>query len=225
MFPKIPLRKAHLDAAHVLWEYHHVNHEVLPADLIMVLCSNDLRVADRAAQLYHQGAAPRILFSGGLGNFTKGVFDRAEALIFADRAIDLNVPEADILAEDRSTNTGENVRYSRELLINRSLSVNSVIAVQKPIMERRTAATLDQLWPGMSFTVTSPQIPFADYPTESMTMSDVIHIMVGDFQRILEYPLKGWMSPQPVSGSALTAYQFLVEEGFDGHLIHHRAGE
>jgi hypothetical protein len=57
--------------AKILWDYHHVNHELCKSDCIFVLGSHDLRVADRGAELYLQGWAPLLVFSGGLGNFTR----------------------------------------------------------------------------------------------------------------------------------------------------------
>lgn len=41
-----------LEAASTVWDYLVVGHNPLPSDLILVCCSNDLRVADRAVQLY-----------------------------------------------------------------------------------------------------------------------------------------------------------------------------
>ena len=41
-------------------------------------------------------------------------------------------------------------------------------------------------------TVSSPPIPFEAYPTKDIPLEQVIHIMVGDFQRILIYPEKGF---------------------------------
>ena len=60
-----------LRLAKKLWDYHHMHHVLEKADCILALGSHDLRVAERAAQLYLEGWAPIIIFSGGLGNFTK----------------------------------------------------------------------------------------------------------------------------------------------------------
>ena len=43
-----------LEAASTVWDYLVVGHNLLPSDLILVCCSNDLRVADRAVQLYRE---------------------------------------------------------------------------------------------------------------------------------------------------------------------------
>jgi len=60
-----------LNLAETLWNYHHVHHVLEEADCIFALGSHDLRVADRAADLYLEGMAPLVIFSGGLGNLTR----------------------------------------------------------------------------------------------------------------------------------------------------------
>lgn len=201
----------------VLWYYHQVHHEPVVADLIFVLGSNDLRVADRAAELFHQGLAPRILFSGGTGRLTEGWTD-TEAEQFAARARELGVPDEAILIENRSTNTGENIRFSRELLMEKGLDPKSILAVQKPYMERRVLAAMEVQWPGVSLRVTSPRLSFADYCSEEIPEQLVIEAMVGDFQRILDYPALGFASVQEVPDEVMEAFENLRRQGFTGQL-------
>jgi len=206
-------------AAQTIWDYHHMNHSLAAADAIWVLCSHDLRVADRAVELFEEGLAPIIIFSGGFGNFTDGVFEKPEADLFAERALKLGVPESAILRENESTNCGENVLCTRRLLTERGLELNSAIAVQKPYMERRTFATIRRQWPELTVRVTSPRLSFAEYCNGEITMEQVIGIMVGDFQRVMEYPRQGFQIEQPVPAEAMAAFDFLVAEGFDWHLM------
>jgi len=70
-------------------------------------------VAERGAELFHGGWAPLLLLSGHLGSLTSGMWSRSEAEIFAEVATTVGVPRERILVEARSTNTGENVDYSR----------------------------------------------------------------------------------------------------------------
>src|ERR1700731_1771649 len=62
-----------IELARKLWDYHHMHHTLEKTDCILVLGSHDLRVAQRGAELYLQGWAPLLIFSGGLGNFTQGM--------------------------------------------------------------------------------------------------------------------------------------------------------
>ncbi len=204
-----------------IWDYHHVNHNLQPADCIMVLGSHDLRVAERGAELWLQGYAPWLLFAGGLGRLTLGLWQETEAEKFAKVAMRLGVPEEKILVESRSTNTGENVALSYQLLQQRQIKVNRFILVQKPYMERRTLATFEKQWPGpkTEILVTSPQINFMDYPNQDVSMEEVISIMLGDLQRIKIYPEKGFQTYQPIPDDVWEAYEKLVAQGFTSHLI------
>ena len=121
-----------------VWRYHQMKYQLVKADAIMVLCSHDTIVAERGARLFLEGWAPLIIFSGGLGAITKHLWLDPEANRFAQIAMECGVPEDRILVENRSTNTGENVQFTREMLTARGIDPASFILVQKPYMERRT---------------------------------------------------------------------------------------
>ncbi len=207
-----------ISLARIVWDYHHVNHTITPSDAIFALGSHDTRVADRAAQLYLGGYAPLLIFAGGLGRLTEGLFTESEADLFARIAREKGVPAEAILLENRSTNTGENVILVKALLKERNLDPQTFILVQKPYMERRTFATFAKQWPEKEFRVTSPQISFDDYPTEDIPLEQVIQIMVGDLQRIKLYPAKGFQIYQEIPGTVWEAYERLVQLGFNQQL-------
>jgi len=208
-----------ISLARVLWDYHHVNHSLKKSDCILALGSHDLRVAERAAELYLQEYAPLVIMSGGLGNFTKEMWTEKEADKFAAIAIKKGVPEDSILVENKSTNTGENILFTQKLLKEKGLDLQSFIVVQKPYMERRSYATFKKHWPDKNLMVTSPQISFKDYPTDEIPLEKVINIMVGDLQRIKLYPEKGFQIFQDIPPEVWNAYQKLVAAGFDKHLM------
>jgi len=205
--------------ARTVWDYHHMNHALQPAEVIIVLGSHDTRVAERGAEVFLGGWAPLIVFSGNLGALTSGMWQRPEAEIFAEVAVGKGVPREKIRLESRSTNTGENVDFSRALLEKEGIRPRRVIAVQKPYMERRTFATFRKRWPEVEVVVTSPQLDYDAYPNPEITRDDVIHIMVGDLQRILLYAEKGWQAPQDVPPQVREAYEGLIEAGYTGRLI------
>src|SRR3989338_3030499 len=205
-----------------IWNYHHVNHKLEKADCIFVLCSHDLRVADYAATLFLEGWAPVVIFSGGIahqGELIETPWKKPEAEMFSKRAIQQGVPEDKIIIENKAKNCGENVLFTERMLKEKNLNVNSVIAVQKPYMERRTLATIKVYWPDKKIIVTSPPIDFENYPTKEITKDDVINIMVGDLQRIQVYPKKGFQIFQEIPDEVLEAYQKLVKLGYTKHLL------
>ena len=211
------------ELAEIVWQYHHMQHALAPADAIMVLCSHDTAVARRGAELYLGGWAPLLIFSGGLGAITKTMWTTPEADRFAAIAVDMGVPADDIVIENRSTNTGENVAFTRVLLEKRGLAPRSFILVQKPYMERRSYATFRKVWPEMPVIVTSPQVSFDDYieryTNAALSPDDVVSIMVGDLERVKAYPDKGFQIPQDIPDAVWDAFTELVAAGYDRHLI------
>jgi uncharacterized SAM-binding protein YcdF (DUF218 family) len=206
-----------------IWQYHQLNHQLSNADAILVLCSYDTVVAERGAQLLLEGWAPLLIFSGGLGSITRRLWREPEADQFARIAVRMGVPEESILIENRSTNTGENVLFTKQRLAERGLDPRKFILVQKPYMERRSYATFRKVWPEKEVVVTSPRMSLEDYlnkhSNDALSEADVISIMVGDLQRIREYPRRGFQIHQHIPGDVWDAYRELVGAGYDKHLL------
>lgn len=210
--------------AKLIWDYHHMGHELTKADAIVVLCSFDDRVAEYAADLFLNGYGEWLVFSGGVAHgqdLLKVRWEGSEADHFAAIAISKGVPSDRILIEERSTNTGENIRFTYRLLQEKGLSLNSMILVQKPYMERRTYATFKKQWPDPTtkILVASPQIAYEDYFNEACPKDLVLNVMVGDMQRIREYARLGFQIDQKIPGEVWQAYERLVAAGYDKHLL------
>jgi uncharacterized SAM-binding protein YcdF (DUF218 family) len=211
------------ELALTLWRYHQMNQPLVKADVILVLCSHDTAVAERGAELWLEGWAPLVVMSGGQGAITRRLWEEPEADLFARIAVEKGVPADRILIENASTNTGENITFTRRLLAERGLDPGSFIVVQKPYMERRSYATFRRLWPEKIVVVTSPRASFDEYllthSNATLSSEDVISIMVGDLQRIRVYPMRGFQIPQEIPPDVWSAYEALVAAGYDRHLV------
>jgi uncharacterized SAM-binding protein YcdF (DUF218 family) len=209
--------------AEKIWRYHQMNHQLDRAEAILVLCSHDKKVAERGAQLFLDDWAPLLIFSGGLGSITKAIWSEPEADQFAKIALSMGVSEEKILVENKSTNTGENILFTKRLLAEKKINPEKFIIVQKPYMERRSYATFRKLWPEKDALVTSPQVSFAEYlynySNQELSKDDVIGIMVGDLQRIKVYAEKGFQIYQEIPNEVWAAYEELVQAGYDKYLI------
>lgn len=102
-----------------------------------------------------------LLISGGIGHSTPflrqavvrhprycaiATDKRTEAAIIADIARRFwHIPYQRMLIEDRSTNCGENARFTRALLAQRGVACRDAIVVQDPTMQRRTMATFARI--------------------------------------------------------------------------------
>jgi uncharacterized SAM-binding protein YcdF (DUF218 family) len=209
--------------AEKIWQYHQMKHQLEKADVILVLCSHDKKVAETGAQLFLEGWAPLLMFTGGLGSVTKGMWTEPEADQFAKTAIGMGVPSEKMLIENRSTNTGENILFTKQLLAEKEIDPQKFILVQKPYMERRSFATFRKVWPEKKVLVTSPRVSFDEYldgyANEELSQDDVISIMVGDLQRIKLYPDKGFQIHQEVPHDVWSAYEELVKAGYNQRLV------
>ncbi|MBV2142074.1 YdcF family protein [Falsochrobactrum sp. TDYN1] len=200
-------------AAKVLWDYHCIYDTLQKADVIVGFGSYDLRVAERVVQLYLEGLAPSLLFTGKGGSGTEGLFKTTAAEAFAAIAIERGVPESSVIIEPNATNIGEKISFTREKL---GPGAISVIFVTKPHTQHRVQAAAARQWPEAKAFINAPLTPFEDQPTESHTFEMLAHEMVGDLKRILEYPAKGFQIAQAVPLEVMEAYDYLIVQGYDG---------
>ena len=218
----IEVTEAVLASARIIWEYHQLFQTPLPGDVIIALGTNDLRVAEFAAGLYLKGYGRRLVCTGGIahqGDLLATPWDRTEAEMYAEVAERRGVPRERILLEPRATNTAENLRFSRELLAAESDPPKTVVIAVKPFMQRRTWATLAIEWPEVTATLASPLMTLDEYFTAELTPEKVIHIMMGDLQRIWIYGSRGWSAPQEIPETVAHAYEHLKYLGFTRHLL------
>lgn len=211
-----------MDPLQVIWDYLGMHQEPRKADCIVGFGNFNDNIACRAAQLYHQGYAPKVLFTGGLGRNTAGLLPEPEAVRFAKVAIAMGVPAHDILLEDRSTNTRDNILFTREKLRELDLPHGRILGVHQPFMERRICAAMGVYWPELDFSVTSPQVSIEQYledaKKQGLAENAAISVIVGDFQRMDLYAKKGYQLPQDIPEEAWEAFCQLVAMGYDQQL-------
>ena len=211
-----------LQPLQVIWDYLGMHQQPRKADCIVGFGNFNDNIARRTAELYHQGYGPKILFTGGLGRNTAGLLPEPEAVRFARTAMECGVPERDIILEDRSTNTKENICFTREKLEQLGLPRGHILGVHQPFMERRITAAMGVYWPELEFTVTSPQVAILEYLSDAkrqgITENAAISVIVGDFQRMDLYAKKGYQLPQYIPQEAWEAFHQLVAMGYDTQL-------
>ena len=213
------INAADLYHAKILWDFHLINEQLTPADFILALGSHDERVAERAANLYLDGFAPLLVTSGGLGKVTKNSWDIPEGAKFAEIATGMGVPLGQVMIEGKATNTGENILFTKELLRERGVGVQSGILVTKPYMSRRALAAAGKQWPEIRWQVASPLLSFESYPNEEVTTKKTINLMVGDLQRLKVYADQGFQIPQIIPDEVWTSFKYLRDAGYDEFVI------
>jgi uncharacterized SAM-binding protein YcdF (DUF218 family) len=180
------------------------------ADVILAGGCTDTGVATYAAELYNAGFAPHIVFSG----YQQPGLDKTEADLFAETAMALGVPESAILKEPFAANTGQNITLSQALLTQHGIIPKTVILVHRPSMSRRFLATAEAQWTGPkpTFIIRHEAISRIAY-TMRQERGEVIHKMLGDFQRMRPYAKKGFQSVQIIPDQVQQAYDALLWRG------------
>ena len=206
-----------------IWDYMHMNMALAKADCIVGFgCYND-DIALRCAELYHQGWAPKVLFTGGLGRNTRDLWTESEAARFGRIALAQGVPEKDLILEDKATNSAENILFTREKLRSLGLPCEKILGVHKPFMERRVYAAMKVYWPEAELIITSPQLDLDEYIARSVAQGlseqAVIDVIVGDFQRMEVYAQRGYQIPQYIPAELRRCFDELVAAGCTGELV------
>ncbi|MGW2281138.1 YdcF family protein [Streptomyces sp. NPDC001770] len=205
--------------AQLIWDYHQMGHSLKRCSVAIGLGSHDLGVADTSADLYQRGYVPLVLFTGATSPTTRERMPRGEAVHYRERAVELGVPSSAVLVEPRARNTGENIRFSREVLEGAGVEVASVLLISKPYEERRAYATARKLWSEVEFVSASTPMTLDEYVDSIGDARLVIDMLTGALQRLMVYPDQGFMIRQPVPADVAKAYQRLCRAGFTSRLL------
>ncbi len=196
-----------------IWDYLNLDHKLEKADCILVLGANDLRVPERGAQLFLEKWAPLLIFTGGRGRLTPPDW-KTEAEKFAQVAIARGVPQDKIIIENKSTNTQENIEFTKNLLAHKGINPDKIILVHQPYMLRRALAVIDKHWTGKKVITTTLQYSYENYATEYLTKDTIINLMVGEIQRLKLYSEKEYITHQDIPQDIWQAFEELVKLGY-----------
>lgn len=213
-------------AIEIIWDYMQLRQTVTSADVLVLLGSRDDRVANYAASLLQNDIAPICVVTGGEAHHHDLLATKWDEGSEADHFIAIlraeGIDGLRIYREAKATSTGDNVLLSHKLLVSHEIYPKSILIITKPYMERRALATFQAQWPdtGCNMRVSSVGGTIAEYCADkTQDYETVVNIMVGDFQRIIEYPKRGFLMEQPIPQNAHDAYQILVDAGYDQHLL------
>ena len=184
-------------------------------DAIVVCCSYDLRVCDHACDLVEQGISDRLVLSGQTGHWTGMLWVQPEARVFWERARALGIDEKIIVLEESATNIGENVAKSKALIPD----AKAVTFVTKPNTLLRVKLTVPVQWPEVRAYTSCPDIAFPDGVSNIVGLFGLINEMVGDIERILEYPKLGYQVQHEFPVDVLESWECLKQQGFTQHLM------
>ncbi len=205
-------------SAEAIWDWLPLKDDLDTSDVIFVFGSDSTKVPMHALQLYRNNIAPLIVVSGGFGRLS-GVNQKPEADIFASVLRSNGVPEHSIIIENKSTNSGENISFSKSMLKKLGKTLSRGVAVTTPLLSRRQKATLQKQWPEIDWQIDT-YTPTA--VTDRLAMDDAeefLHLIVGEIDRLETYPGKGFMTPVDIPAEVLEAKTKLAAAGYSKYLL------
>jgi len=126
-------------------DYIFLESKPRKADLAIVFGTRYSDPIEKVFELYRNKLVSKILVSGGKNKVT----GEKEASMMRDRLIKLGVEKENILIEEESTNSLENVLFSKIIIENKIgfKNIKKIIAVVKHYHSRRALMTLKKHFP------------------------------------------------------------------------------
>jgi uncharacterized SAM-binding protein YcdF (DUF218 family) len=177
----------------------------------------DLNLPRFCGDLFMAGVAPMIIFTGGIGAGTGDLGGpEADAWRAALRTSHPTVPDRNVILENRSANTAENIQFTATLLARDypdlafGAGIRRVTIVASPSRLRRVALTLKQLQPQLRVIRRLPSVDFA-LERELYERNGVNYLahLCGELDRIIEYPNRGWIAAEPLPPAISAAHAVL----------------
>jgi uncharacterized SAM-binding protein YcdF (DUF218 family) len=203
--------------AETIFEYLYVREPALKAEAVIGFGHFDPKIPAKCGELYLSGMAPQIIFTGGMGAGTADI--RAPEALYFKKVLHQtypDIPETAVITEPESTNTGENIRFTAELLqqsyphLAFGTSMHMAVIVANAYRQRRVLHTCQLYFPHVTWINCPPE---TDYQSEKAMFESKgenldMHI-VGETERLLSYPAKGFMSSITIPDEVLEAYRGL----------------
>jgi hypothetical protein len=204
-----------LAVARALFDYLYLSSPVIrSADVIIGFGHFDLGIPRRCGDLYTQGDAKRIIFTGGIGSGTADL-NQPEAHAFLQELCRCfpDIPSEAVILEDASTNTSENIQYTKEKLEREfpnftfGREIQSAILVANAYRQRRVWLTCRKQLPMLTFINVPPNTTFE---RECHFFTDkgfaLPELLLGEIERLERYAEAGYIVAEPLPDAVYQRY-------------------
>jgi uncharacterized SAM-binding protein YcdF (DUF218 family) len=170
------------------------------ADVILIPGGSHPQLMVKAVELYRQGLAPYILPSGGPN---PKIPDYASEWEFLEKiALGLGMPEKAILKEEKAHDTFENASFSRQILQDMQVKVDTAILVCKAYHSRRALLTYQAIFPSKTRFFVAPVIDNRGISKSNWyTKEEYVAVVMGEVRKIGQYfvdKICGWQETTEV---------------------------
>ncbi|MBI5380270.1 MAG: YdcF family protein [Opitutae bacterium] len=188
-----------------------------PCDAVVGFGHFDLRIPRACGTLFRAGRVRHIIFTGGIGAGTADLGAPEADVFSAELRRDFpDISPASVFTENQSTNTGENIRFTAAKLARQQPAlafghgIRSALLVANPCRQRRVWLTWRANLPDVPAHCAPPASSFAaEQALYASKGQDIRLQLLGEIERILAYPAKGWIQAEPVPPEILAATEQL----------------
>jgi len=164
--------------------------KIKKVDLIIVPGSSQPLLPQKAADLYLQGFAKKILFTGGVNPKT----NRAEGDFGREIAVNKGVPKNNTYCENNSINTKENATESLVIIKRLKIKCKTIILVSKPYHARRLLMTFAAVFPDSDFIIVPVEDERGINKDNWWDEKERVKKVMEEIGKISQYYLKGDLS-------------------------------
>ena len=179
------------DLAATLLDWLALNDKLEKSDLIFVFGGPTLSQVKKAQELFSQGYSQKILVTGNTGTFNNPDWNKPIANIFADFLTNNGISFENILIQNTSMNTLEDVTLSLPIIKNNFPHIQKIILVSTPMHQRRCFATFKKQFPfPVQIINQSGDKPNLDKLSLD-ELNDIATRCVQECDRLIKYSAKG----------------------------------
>jgi hypothetical protein len=207
------MENSRIQLARQVFDYLYLKDEqITPCDVVIGFGHFDLGIPRYCVDLYIRGFAKWIIFTGGVGTGSAD-FKYAEGIEFLNEAKKL-VPgiEKYIIVESKSTHTGENVQFTKEVLerdipeLAFDKGIKSAILVSSAYRQRRVYLSCLKQLPGVNGINAPVKTTFErEISIFESKGQDLISFLPGEIDRLVNYAEKGFIEKEEVPAEILKA--------------------
>jgi len=129
----------------------------------------------------------------------------------------MGVPKEKIILEPTSTNTGENLEFSRKLLSSLGIPAQRLVVVHIPFMARRAFGSVKKQWEEAEVAFCLPYLEFEKEMEQDKI--EKLETMVGEVLRTKYYPKLGFVIEQDIPKEVWNATTQLIDLGFKKYYV------
>lgn len=195
-----------LESTKTILNWLAINDVLEKSDLIFVFGGSTLNQIEKAKELFNQGYSDKILVTGNTGTFNNPDWHKPVAEIYADFLIKNGVPSENILIQNTSMNTLEDVTFSIPIIKDELPNIQKIILVSSPLHQRRCFSTFKKQFPFevKIFNQSGDKPDFTNINNQDLTQIAIRSIQECD--RLLKYSQKGDIENTSIPANITAAY-------------------